>query len=352
MTDTGVIILAHGSRGEKGILEVRDALQEICEGVRLFLVDGVEVIGAALQFNRPSLEDAVERLASDSVTKIVIVPYFLFPGRHITEHIPHLIEGFKGQYPEVQFTLANTLGREDFFISLVARRILECAPELSPAPSGYATDSRDIEKQSMEIVEQLLPDLLKMPGPEQAIVKRIVHASGDPGVAHLVRLSPSAIPSGLGSIAAGNPILTDVRMVAAGINRGVAQHFGCPVICSLDEIGQKSLASSEVTRSAAAIRQLGAKLNGAVVAIGNAPTALFALMEMVDNSGIKPALVIGMPVGFVQAQESKEELLKRDVPYITVVGTRGGSAMAAATVNALLKIAAEEKMLHHPTKGK
>jgi precorrin-8X/cobalt-precorrin-8 methylmutase len=87
------------------------------------------------------------------------------------------------------------------------------------------------------------------------------------------------------------------------------------------------------------MRHLGKRLNGAIVAIGNAPTALLALLELIDSNGVKPALVVGMPVGFVQAKESKDELMKRDIPYITIVGTRGGSAMAVATVNALLKIA-------------
>jgi precorrin-8X/cobalt-precorrin-8 methylmutase len=88
---------------------------------------------------------------------------------------------------------------------------------------------------------------------------------------------------------------------------------------------------------------LGTRLNGAIVAIGNAPTALLALLDLVDHKEIKPALVVGMPVGFVQAKESKDELMKRNIPHITVVGSRGGSAMAVAVVNALLKIAVERK---------
>ncbi|MFC1906982.1 precorrin-8X methylmutase, partial [Chloroflexota bacterium] len=92
---------------------------------------------------------------------------------------------------------------------------------------------------------------------------------------------------------------------------------------------------------AAAMRNLGERLNGAIVAIGNAPTALLALLDLVDHKGIKPDLVVGMPVGFVKAKESKDELKKGNVPHITVVGTRGGSAMAVAAVNALLKIAVE-----------
>ncbi|MFC1943838.1 precorrin-8X methylmutase, partial [Chloroflexota bacterium] len=171
------------------------------------------------------------------------------------------------------------------------------------------------------------------------VTKRVVHASGDPEVARLMKFSPSAISSGLSAMLKGSPIFTDVRMVTVGINTHLAESCGCSLSCAMDEAeGLKQVKREGVTRTAAAMRHLGTRLNGAVVAIGNAPTALQALLDLIDGGEIKPALVVGMPVGFVQAKESKEELMKRDVPYITVVGTRGGSAMAVATVNALLKI--------------
>jgi precorrin-8X/cobalt-precorrin-8 methylmutase len=125
-------------------------------------------------------------------------------------------------------------------------------------------------------------------------------------------------------------------MLAAGINRHLAEACRCSIFCALDE--NKGL-NPDTTRAAAAMRHLGKRLNGAIVAIGNAPTALLALLGLIDNNGVKPALVVGMPVGFVQAKESKDELMKRDIPHITIDGTRGGSALAVATVNALLKIA-------------
>lgn len=339
MAKTGVIILVHGSRGEKGVVEVPAVLRRITEGVKPLLSKGVEVIGAALQFNQPSLEEAVESLIASAVTRIVVVPYFLFPGRHITEHVPQLIEQLKCRYPGVQFLVASTLGIDEFFVALVARRIKECVPELSPCFQVSGTHPDDIEQYSMTIVERLVPALRNMSRKEQTVVKRIVHASGDPQMAHLVRFSPSAIMSGINGILARSPILTDVRMVAAGINGDLVRTFGCPLGCALDEISPANLKESDITRTAAGIRRLCVRLNGALVAIGNAPTALLALLELIDNDGIKPALIVGMPVGFVQAEEAKEELMKRGVPYITIVGTRGGSAPAVATVNALLNLA-------------
>jgi precorrin-8X/cobalt-precorrin-8 methylmutase len=135
-------------------------------------------------------------------------------------------------------------------------------------------------------------------------------------------------------------MFTDVRMVAVGINHRLAQKFGCSIHCAFDEPDVMRQAQDQgTTRSAAAIRSLGMRLNGAIIVIGNAPTALLALLELIDGGDILPALVVGMPVGFVQASESKAELMKRDIPYISIEGTRGGSAVAIATVNALLNLA-------------
>lgn len=334
MPATGVIILCHGSRGERGTLEVAQTLRRLTEGVRPLLPPQVEVIGAALQFNHPNLEEAVASLTSNGIQSIIIMPYFLFPGRHITEHIPQLIQSLKARYPEVQFTIAKTLGIDEALITQVASRIIEAAPELNPHPQP--TSPPEIERQSIEIIEGLLSPLPSLSAEESLIVKYIVHASGDPKLAELVRFSPQAIASGLDAITKGSPIFTDVRMVAAGINKRLASAFGCSVFCALDENETENPAS---TRAEAGMRHLGARLDSSIVVIGNAPTALLALIELVDRDGIRPALTIGMPVGFVQAKEAKDELIKRNIPYITVVGTRGGSALAVATANTLLRIA-------------
>ena len=196
----------------------------------------------------------------------------------------------------------------------------------------------DIEKRSLEIIEGLLPPL-PYSLEEREVVKRIVHAAGDPDIAHLVRIHPQAISTALSAIYGGRPIFTDVEMVASGISRRMAQEFGCSIHCALNEPEVTARSQEDnTTRAAAAIRYLGTKLNGAIVVIGNAPTALFALLELMDG-GILPALTLGMPVGFVGAEESKAELVKRSIPYITVEGTRGGSTLASAAMNALLKLA-------------
>ncbi|MBI4187476.1 MAG: precorrin-8X methylmutase [Chloroflexi bacterium] len=340
---TGVIVIAHGSRGDKGAAEVAEALRRLSHGVRAFLPADVEVTGAALQFNHPTLDEAVRSLAEQGVTRLVIVPYFLFPGRHITEHIPCLIEELKSTYPQHHFMLAGNLGLDEYLVDLVAKRILEAAPELlsdgqTPSPSPGA-----IEQQSMALIDKLLPPLNISEG-ELAVVKRMVHTAGDRHLASLVRFHPAATEAALSAIRSGRPIFTDVKMVAVAINRRLAARFGCSIYCALDEMASaRTVQEKEDTRTATAFRLLGQRLNGSIAVVGNSPTALLALLEMVSQRKVIPAMVIGTPVGFVQAKEVKEKLMGLDIPYISIAGTRGGSALAAAAVNALMKLAEAER---------
>ncbi len=344
MTLTGVIVLCHGSRGKQAVADLPMTMQSIVGSVRSFIPKEAQVTWAALQFNHPTLEEAAASLVAGGVKSIVIMPYFLFSGRHITEDIPEIIEALTERYPDVKFTMTKALGDEERFIPQIVDRIMEVVPELSPEIPSPQKSPEAIERQSMEIIERLLSPELELSGGERAVVKRIVHASSDHQIVPSIKFSPSAISSGINAVTKGSPIFTDVQMVAIGINKYLSEACGCPVSCAMDEIEGRGLVKKENnTRAAAAMQGLGKRLNGAIVVIGNAPTALLALLELHDNGGIKPAFIVGMPVGFVQARESKDMLMKRDVPYITITGNRGGSAMAVATVNALLKLAVESQ---------
>lgn len=336
MKKTGAIILAHGSRNED---EVGAILGELSHKVRQRLPSHMKLVWAAMQFNHPSLEEAVDVLVREGVERVLIMPYFLFKGIHITEDIPDLVNGIRQTYPDVEFILTKTLGVADSLIELVVRRIQEVAPELSVHQNISDHAPHSIEVQSMLIVDDLLPPL-ECSEEEMQVIKRIVHASGDPQLALLVHFHPDATFKGMAAIHDGRPIFTDVRMVAVGINRRLAERFGCSINCALDtpKLTEGNHPRS-TTRAASAIYHLGDRLHGSIVAIGNAPTALLALLDLIDSGDVLPSLVIGMPVGFVQASESKAELVKRNIPYITIEGTRGGSAVAIATVNALLNIA-------------
>jgi precorrin-8X/cobalt-precorrin-8 methylmutase len=200
----------------------------------------------------------------------------------------------------------------------------------------YIRDGQEIYRRSFAIIrseanlERIPPDLEKL-------AVRVVHACGMVDVLDDLEFSAGAGSAGRAALAGGAPILCDARMVAEGITRARLP-AGNRVICTLHDDGVPELAQrAGNTRSAVALELWREHLAGSVVVIGNAPTALFYLLEMLDAGAPKPALILGFPVGFVGALESKAMLAQdsRGVPFVSVRGRRGGSAMAAAAVNAL-----------------
>ena len=196
-----------------------------------------------------------------------------------------------------------------------------------------------IENRSMELIA---PHLAELHLDERAtkLYSRLIHASGDVGYAPITRVHPEAIDRAIEALKAGAHIYTDVEMVRTGINKKKLASFGGEVHCLVADpdvaVQAKELG---ITRSMVAMRRFGKDLDGSIVAIGNAPTALFEVLRLVREEGIRPACIVGIPVGFVGAAESKAELAENGiVPYITVEGTKGGSPIAAAAINALMYI--------------
>lgn len=199
----------------------------------------------------------------------------------------------------------------------------------------YIRDGAEIYRRSFAIIRSEA-DLARFSPEEEKVAVRVIHAAGMVEVAADLAFGPGAVAAAKAALEAGAPVICDSRMVANGITRARLPASN-DVICTLDDPSVPTLALTiGNTRTAAAMMLWGERLKGAVVAIGNAPTALFHLFEMLDAGAPRPAAVIGMPVGFVGAAESKEALMADGrVPYIVVRGRKGGSAMAAATVNAL-----------------
>jgi precorrin-8X/cobalt-precorrin-8 methylmutase len=199
----------------------------------------------------------------------------------------------------------------------------------------YVRDGADIYRRSFAIIRRET-DLARFDHEEERVAVRIVHACGNTAVAADIAFSPGAVRAGIAALAAGAPILCDVNMVAHGITRARLPRDNA-VLCTLGDAAVPALAAEMgTTRTAAAMALWGDRLGGAVVAIGNAPTALFRLLELLDAGLSAPACVVGMPVGFVGATEAKEALIDDGrVPFLVVRGRMGGSAMAAAAVNAL-----------------
>jgi precorrin-8X/cobalt-precorrin-8 methylmutase len=203
----------------------------------------------------------------------------------------------------------------------------------------YLRDGQEIYRRSFAII-RAEADLGRFDPVEERVAVRIIHASGMPEIARDIAMSKSFAADARRALRNGAPILCDARMVANGITRARLP-AGNDVVCTLDDPSVRELAKKiGNTRSAAAMELWGSRLGGAVVAIGNAPTALFRLLEMLDAGAPRPAAVIGVPVGFVGAVESKEALAAAyeaggRVPFLIVRGRKGGSAMTAAAVNAL-----------------
>jgi precorrin-8X/cobalt-precorrin-8 methylmutase len=180
-------------------------------------------------------------------------------------------------------------------------------------------------------------ELAGLPADLEPLAVRLIHAAGDPAILADLAWNEDAAAAGRRALAAGAPILVDTEMVAAGIIRARLP-AGNAVLCTLAEPGVAEAArATSGTRSAAAVDLWRERLEGAIVAIGNAPTALFRLLQLLDEGVPRPAVILGFPVGFVGAAEAKEALIAHGagVPFVTIRGRRGGSAFAAAAVNAL-----------------
>lgn len=197
---------------------------------------------------------------------------------------------------------------------------------------------QQIEAESFRIIEHELGPTSFSPE-EFAVVRRAIHATGDFSFAENIRFHPQAISAGLAAIRAGKNILIDVNMGKSGISRTILSRFGGEVICRVAEAETVTKAKAEgTTRSDAAMtRSIGNNIG--VVAVGNAPTALLKVMQLIEQGHFAPDLVIGVPVGFVNAAESKELLAEKTYPFITALGRKGGTPVAVAMVNALLRLA-------------
>ncbi len=204
----------------------------------------------------------------------------------------------------------------------------------------------DIERTSLSIITQELAALGLTPPPEtEAVVKRVIHTTADFDYARNLRFTPGAVAAGIAALQAGTPIITDTNMARSGISQTALTRLGSTALCYMaDPEVAKLAAETGTTRAVASMHRAAQEHPGAILAVGNAPTALLTIAEQIE-AGLRPALVIGVPVGFVNVVESKETLLAaceaHGVPAIVALGRKGGSTVAAAVCNALVYSAAQ-----------
>lgn len=198
----------------------------------------------------------------------------------------------------------------------------------------YVTDGAEIYRRSFATI-RAEADLSRFPDDVAGVVVRMIHACGMVDLAADIGYSPDVVAKARAALQAGAPVLCDAQMVASGITRPRLP-AGNELICTLGDPAVPGIAARiGNTRSAAAIDLWVDRLAGAVVAIGNAPTTLFRLLELISDGAPRPAAIIGVPVGFIGAAESKQALARTDLEHLVVHGRRGGSAMAVAAVNAI-----------------
>ncbi|AXM88307.1 precorrin-8X methylmutase [Anoxybacillus ayderensis] len=199
-----------------------------------------------------------------------------------------------------------------------------------------------IEQKSFQIIDEEIGEH-SFTSEQYAVVQRIIHASADFELGKSLLFHPRAIEAGVSAIRAGKKVVADVQMVQVGINKARLEKYGGSVhVYISDDDVMKEAKRLNTTRAIVAMRKAVKEADGGIFAIGNAPTALLELIRLVKEGEARPGLIIGLPVGFVSAAESKEELAKLDVPFITNVGRKGGSTVTVAALNALSILAERE----------
>lgn len=331
MTQRAVIVLGHGSRSP-------EATQQFLRIVEMLepRLPGTAVVPAFMELAEPSLPDAVERVAASGATDVTVLPCFLFMGNHIKHDIPEKVSEAAGPYPGLRFEIREPIGPDP----RVAELLLDRLGRSGEAVWGERGPA-EIEAESMAIISATLDE--RDDAREAAVARRLVHASGDLSLADAVAFSAGGAAAGVAALRGGATVVTDVRMVEAGVDSTRLSALGGSTRCLIDDPSiAEEAARTGRTRAATAMRRLGGELDGAVVAIGNAPSALREVIAMAGEGVARPALVVGIPVGFVDAAESKAALAESGLEYVTVRGSRGGSPLAAAAVNALLRLAEED----------
>jgi len=329
-----IMLMGHGSKAPGANETLREVARAVQEKGGFGLVQH-----AFLQMVEPDFQEAMDIIVSKGFSDITVMPYFLYMGLHVTQDLPAEIEEAQKRHPGIKVTLTESLGFD--------RRLVDIALERIDRKGGgeplQAPGQHPIERESFRIIGTELDETTIAPL-ELPVVKRVVHATADFEYRELISFTPGAIEAGAEAIRSGRNIITDVKMIEAGISMARLAPYGSKVFCfSADRDVAEKAASGNTTRTAASMRKAAAFMEGAIVAIGNAPTALMELLKIVKEGGPRPALVVGVPVGFVGAAESKEELGRSGLPHILIKGRKGGSTVAVAIVNALAIIASEAK---------
>jgi len=349
MKKTGLIIIGHGSK----LPHNQETLEKLAEILRKrSKFDVVEI--AFMVINKPEIPDVIENVTKRGIKKIVLIPTFLAHGVHTKQEIPEIVK-MKQEDPAlkakgVEIIYGDPLGSDERIAEMIEEKALKAIGKKSSETSQICEAinlpaSTNMYKTSIKIIRGKIAEILdRAPKKHVSIIERVVHTTADPEFAKLVVIQEDAVGAGVAAIRAGAKIITDVKMVRAGINAKRVGRFGGRIFTYLnDERTLKLAEQKSITRSAAAMR-LAVKdgIDNSIIVIGNAPTAAFEIAKAVKEGTARPALIIATPVGYVGAAESKEAVSKLPIPYVIIKGPKGGSPLAVAVFNALLGMAENE----------
>lgn len=287
---------------------------------------------AYLEFGEPSIPDAIRACVESGSKRLILHPYFLSPGMHVTKDIPGMIREAEQAYPGVEFVYTEPLGIHTKVVQVMMERI----------KAAHVNAPEDIESRSFEILSDEA-DLSSVPAERLPIVQRVIHATADFEFKQSLQFHPGAVAAGLAAIRAGKNILADVEMVRTGISKKRLERWGGKTVCHIgdDDVARESSRTGRTKAELAVERGLSDDIG--IIAIGNAPTALLKVIELLEKRSGPAPLVVGVPVGFVNALESKALLsTQQQLPFITNLSRKGGTPVAVAIVNALLKMAEGE----------
>jgi precorrin-8X/cobalt-precorrin-8 methylmutase len=347
-----ILLIGHGSPKQDA-----NNLERIAEMIHNMIHRGCESdrVGVAyMEFASPGIKEAILERIRLGAKKLILHPFFLNAGVHVTKDIPEIIRELQNEYPGIEFVYTDPLGTHEKLAHIAIERI-NAAERLKP---------EEIESRSFSMIAAEA-DLDSIPADRQPIVKRVVHATADFDFKDNLVFHPDAVAGGLDAIKKGKDILTDVEMVRTGINKKALARWGGSVVCGLEPNIDESKDSDDSedvagnntnrhlryqTRSEKGIEKaLTENPDIGIIAIGNAPTALLKAIEILNSNpayetpgGCAKPLLVGVPVGFVKAVESKMLLSEQKFPFITALGRKGGTPVAVAIVNALLKMAESE----------
>ena len=353
MDEVALVLIGHGSK----LSHNRENLVKLAEILRKKSQFKTVELSFMVR-NTPTIPEAIESIVKRGIKIIVLVPAFLAAGVHTTQEIPELI-GVKEKESQlsakgIQLFYGEPIGADECVAVILEEKALMALGEKIPEHhhASFATDakaevkapasSNKIYASSMSLIRPEIKDVLaKAPKKHIPIIERVVHTTADPEFAKLLVISDKAVDAGVAAIKAGAKIVTDVKMIKAGINEDRVKRFGGKILTYINDKRATKMANEEsITRSTAAMRlAVEDDVNGAIFLIGNAPTAAFELARAVEAGTAKPALIVATEVGYVGAAESKEVIAKLPIPYIIVKGRKGGSTIAVAIFNALLAMA-------------